>query len=183
MRIRNLASISLIVLLAGCWQSQQPLIPAGEADAPPRIAGTYKVTDEDKGTDATATVTRGKTAGTFDFESKDEKGKPTKRILRFDRLSPEWYLVQSQMIDPVTGPGPANYRFLKIADGKVEEYQPACDSTEAIFTGVSVSDGECTFQNYKSLKAAAQSRLKMALDGDKPSLSLQVTYMKQAGAK
>lgn len=178
MRIRNLAPISLIVLLAGCWQSQQPLIPAGEADAPPQIAGTYKVTDEERGPDGTATVTKGKASGTFDFESKDPKGLVTKRLLRFDRLSGEWYLVQSQTVDAEKGPGQANYRFLKISGGKVEEYEPACDSTEAVFPGVSVNDGDCSFENYKALKAAAQNRLKMSLEGTGTQLSLQVTYAK-----
>ncbi|WP_336977218.1 hypothetical protein [Altererythrobacter fulvus] len=179
MRYRNLAALSVLALLGACWQADQPLIPNGEADSPPKILGTYDIVSEANGPDGTATVSKSKTAGFFDYEAKDPKGLVLKRLLRFDRLSGEWYLVQSQNVDADKGAGQPNFRFLKIAGDKIEEYEPSCDLTEAAIPNVAVNDGDCTFADYKGLKAAAQNRLKQAQGGDEASLSLQNSFTKK----
>ena len=179
MKLRNFTAISALALLAACWQSEQPLIPAGEADSPPQIAGTYDIMSQASGQDGAATVTKGKGAGTFDFEATDADGLPVKRVLRFDQLSGEWYLLQAQTVDQQKGPGQPNYRIVRVGGGMIREYEPGCGSPEAAIPDVKVEEGDCTFTTYAGLKAAALGRLKLAQGGDSASLSLQKSYSRK----
>ena len=177
MRRGILALLPLAALLSACWQSSAPLIPDAEVDAP-NVAGTYTRTATDE-TDTTTRITKADN-GFYNYETLTDGISSDERKLRFDKLSGDWFLIQSQALSDDGNAAAPIYRIMKITRAEIEEYEPGCDASEQVFDGVTVDldDATCNFTDYKGLKAAAQSRLKRNLDGEIGSLSLEATYRK-----
>ncbi|KPL67601.1 hypothetical protein SZ64_05440 [Erythrobacter sp. SG61-1L] len=146
-----------------------------EADAPPSIVGKYSTVTQGGDEASDVTIAKGSAAGFFEYASVDKDGLVIgKRQIRFDRISGDWYLIQSQTVDTAGILGEPYYRFLKTGRGKLEEYEASCDSAVASIPNVHVNDGDCSFADYKALKAAAAARLAQP-DG----LTLQNSYTKK----
>lgn len=179
--LKKFIALPLALALAACWQSSSPLIPDSEADSPPGISGTYtRSTGSDR--PSTQASIAAVPNGYYNYENTKQDGSVERSRLRFDRLSDNWYLVQSQTIESNRPQSSSNYRIMKISGNVIEEYEPGCGSSEIAFEGVTVDeegvDNTCVFTLYTGLKKAALNRLQRSLSGDTYSLQLQATYRK-----
>ncbi|RZA20243.1 MAG: hypothetical protein EOP02_18195 [Proteobacteria bacterium] len=171
MRRRFAVLLPLVAMLAACWQSDVPLIADKDAETPD-IAGEYK----EQGPGFAVTITR---AGKdYTYQKREADGSLLRRQLRFDQLQGDYYLVQSRTLADTGGMEAPFYRLVRIRQGTITEYQPACGAPEITFEGVSSSEGDCSFTTYKGLRDAALGRLELAQGGDPLSLTLEATYVK-----
>jgi hypothetical protein len=173
MRSRILTLLPLSALLSACWQSDSPLISDAEADGAD-IAGSFSYSDSNgAGHPVTVTKERG---GYYRYVSTDSDGQPMNYRLRLDRLSSDWYIVQAQSIDAGGSVATPNYEILRVLPGAVEEYTAECREDEIQIGGVSIEDGDCTFDTYAALQAIAASHVEEFVGGDDSSLTLSARY-------
>lgn len=172
MRGRVLALLPLAASVSACWQSDYPLISDADADSAD-IVGSFHYSDSN-GTGHPVTVTR-ESGGYYHYVSTDSDGQPMDYRLRLDHLSDNWYVLQAQAI---TGGsvGEPNYEILRVLPGAVEEYSADCFDEEAQIQGVSIEDGDCTFETYAALRSVAGAHVDAFVDGDELALHFSARY-------
>lgn len=172
MRSRILALLPLAAALSACWQSSSPLISDADADSAD-IVGSFNYSDSN-GTGHPVTVTR-ESGGYYHYVSTDSEGQPMDYRLRLDRLSDNWYIMQAQPITDGTIGDPI-YEILRVQPGLVEEYTADCFDDEAVIQGVSIEDGDCTFETYEALRSVASAHVEAFADGDDLALNFSARY-------
>lgn len=139
----------LALALAGCWSSDVALMPASAMDDAP-LAANYRSNMGD--TIAIRRTGRGRYA----MRKTTSKGKVEESALGFDRLGPTSFLAQDDRID---SRGALYSQVVFRQDGRVEQFNFACDEVVLRIPGVTKSEGGfCRFANYQVLIDAARQR-------------------------
>lgn len=172
MRSRIFLLLPLAASLSACWQSNSPLISDADADSAD-IVGSFRYSDSN-GAGHPVTVTK-ESGGYYRYVSTDSDGQPMDYRLRLDRLSDNWYIMQAQAITDGTI-GDPNYEILRVLPGAVEEYTADCLEDEAQIQGVTIEDGDCTFDTYEALRSVAGSHVDEFVGGDDLSLTFSARY-------
>jgi hypothetical protein len=171
MRKGLLALLPLAALLSACWMSSTELISEAAADTPSGVVGSYLFTE----TGAAPRTVRIdiKPGRYYSLSGTSKEGVDYTNQLRFDHIKGPWYLVHS------LGDGSDEryyYRLLKVADRRIDEFDPGCSARDLSFAGVTDDAGDCDFKQYQGLRDAAQARVALYENGDVDSMSLTGSY-------
>lgn len=175
-RFRALAPLSLLLILSACWTSDKPLMPAKEMDAvklgkaywsvetdPALKPDRYVLTPKGKAIEAKVAIP-GKTSTTPD-------------TLTFDRLQGSLYLAQIVNTDGKM----RGYRIFDLGTkGEVRTYDPTCGVDEKSNPKISVTDNDCKFFDYATLRQRALVRAAGIAKGDVLHGKLVKTYKEES---
>ena len=149
-----LFSVTLALLLTGCWTSETPLMPEAAMDKP-ALSGTYSRFEGEVFTGDRYVVSLEGNELMVEHSEFGNAAKPAYTIT-FDALVDDLYLAQ---IVNANGKMEA-YRLFRINDDGNEAYDMDfdCGDPETALPGVESDGTDCQFSNYDSLKKAALAR-------------------------
>ena len=149
-----LFSVTLALLLTGCWTSETPLMPEDAMDKP-SLSGTYSRFEGEVFTGDRYVVSLEGNELMVEHSEFGNAAKPAYTIT-FDALVDDLYLAQ---IVNANGKMEA-YRLFRINDDGNEAYDMDfdCGEPETAPPGVESDGTDCQFSNYDSLKKAALAR-------------------------
>lgn len=169
--LRAFGLLPLLCLLAGCWQSERPLIDGRRAARPP-IAGTYHSADPKEQGDGPMRITLGADGGfVFDQGHDKEKIRAFLAPLRGD-----WFILQWMVEKPGSRPEGSLYQLLRVGEGRLELYDAPCDDELGHIAGMTRENTTCTFARFDALREAARralGRIQADKGGDEPAVLIR----------
>lgn len=154
----RLTTLALIVVLGGCWYSEQSM-PSSAVD-PVALGQAYRSSDNNETIDYTVQASNAdqyhvSMTTISHFDNAPDKTSISEDIVSFDKLGDNDFLGQRRAVG-----GSGGYYIFRLSrrdNGELEIHRFECNDTAKAIAGV-VADsatGYCKFSNYGTMRAAA----------------------------
>lgn len=150
---------ALLVLLGGCWVSEEPLLNSSNASVID-FEGTYRGIGDD---DRPQISIRAAGDGSYILHDGEDA-----ISAYFQALKSGWYLAQYEGQDTELGTDERFYIYqpMQVKDGRLHMYAPDCSATPGEYEGLERSGPTCDFTGLDALKSAALAYIGLIEKGE-----------------